>query len=81
MSCGSFATSGTSPSFSTTYDSLSSDYTTYTPYSPAGRATYAIGTYYWKVEARTSVGTAITTSDARTFTIGMRKLYLPLVIR
>jgi hypothetical protein len=72
----------TNASFSGThYDSVSTDYNSYTPYSPAGKASYATGTYYWKVEARTSGETVITTSDAWTFTIGVRKLYLPLVLR
>ena len=71
----------TNPGFSTTYESLITDYTIYTPYSSAGKATYAVGTYYWKVEAKTSVGTTITTSSTRTFTIALRKLYLPLIIR
>jgi hypothetical protein len=71
----------TNPNFSTTYDYILTDYNTYTPYSPAGRATYAFGTYYWKVEARTPNGIPITTSDAWTFTIGLRKLYLPLLLR
>jgi hypothetical protein len=71
----------TSPSFNTTYDSLLTDYTTYSPYSPAGRATYAAGTYYWKVEGKTSAGTTITTSEAWIFTIALRKVYLPIIIR
>jgi hypothetical protein len=71
----------TNPGFSTTYDSVYTDYAKYTPYSPAGIASYANGTYYWKVEALTSGGTAITTSTAWNFTIGMRKVYLPLVRR
>ena len=66
--------------FHSTYDSVYTDYNSYTPYSPAGRATYATGTYYWKVEARTSGGTVIATSDGWTFTIGVR-VYLPLVLR
>ena len=71
----------TNSSFSTTYDSVVTDYSIYTPYSPAGKATYANGAYYWKVEARTGGGTAITISEARSFTIGVRKLYLPLIRR
>ena len=76
----------TVPSFSPTYDSVNTDYSSYTPYSPAGNASYAIGRYYWKVEAW-NVGAwdvrneLITASTARTFTIGIRELYLPLVLR
>ncbi len=76
----------TVPSFSSTYDSVNTDYSSYTPYSPAGKASYAIGRYYWKVEAW-NVGAwdasdeLITASTTRTFTIGIRKLYLPLVRR
>jgi len=72
----------TNPSFSgTSYDSVYTDYSKYTPYSLAGKASYASGVYYWKVEALTSAPTVIATSDAWTFTIGVRKLYLPLVLR
>jgi len=74
----------TNASFSSTYDSLSTDYNTYTPYSPTGKASYANGTYYWKIEARTSAGTVIATSNNQTFTIGNGSstlIYLPLVIR
>ena len=71
----------TDPDFNPSYESVITDYARYTPYSPAGKASYANGAYYWKVEARTSDGTVITTSEARSFTIGVRKLYLPLVLR
>jgi len=71
----------TNASFSPTYDTVNTDYNSYTPYSPAGKATYTPGTYYWKVEGRTSSETVITISDAWTFIIGVRKLYLPLVLR
>jgi hypothetical protein len=71
----------THPTFSTIYDGVNTDYCQYTPYSPAGKASYANGVYYWKVEARTSGGTPVTTSTARTFAIGVRKVYVPLVSR
>ena len=72
----------TNPSFSgSSYDSVTTDYARYTPYNPAGRASYANGAYYWKVQALTSSGALLTTSEARSFTIGIRKLYLPLVRR
>ncbi len=69
------------PGFSPTYNSLSTDFNTYTPYSPAGIASFANGSYYWKVEARTDLETVITTSTAWTFSIGTSKLYLPLINR
>jgi hypothetical protein len=74
----------TNASFSPIYDSLSTDYNTYTPYSPTGKASYANGTYYWKIEARTITETVIATSNNQTFTIGngpSTLIYLPLVIR
>jgi len=66
----------TSPTFDPLYDSVyHADYTTYTPYTPGYKDTYADGTYYWKVEAQTSAGTLIATSEARSFT---KQTSLPL---
>jgi hypothetical protein len=65
----------TDPAFSSTYDAPSTDYSVYTPYDAAGMSTYPNDTYYWKVEARTSGGTVIGTSSARTFT---KQMPLPL---
>jgi large repetitive protein len=58
----------TSPAFSTTYDSVFTDYTEYTPNTVDSPDAYPNGTYYWKVEARTSAGTVIATSAARSLT-------------
>jgi hypothetical protein len=66
--------------FSSTYDSLSDDYTTYTPYAAASLAKYADNTYYWKVEARTSSEAVVASSNTWVFTIS-HWLYLPLIIR
>ena len=60
----------TSPSFPSNYDSVTTDYTTYTPYTPGVKLTYADGTYYWRVEARSSTGTStIATSQTGSFTV------------
>ena len=45
-----------------------------------GRAGYAIGAYYWKVEARTINGAVIATSGIWSFT-RKYKLYLPSLRR
>jgi hypothetical protein len=68
--------------FSPTYETVLTDYNSYTPYSGAGSFdVYPNGVYYWKVEARTSAGTVITTSGAWRFTIGTsQKTHLPLVL-
>jgi hypothetical protein len=65
----------TSPTFASSYDSVNVDYVTYTPYSAGTRNTYVNGTYYWKVEAKSSTGTLIGTSPARNFT---KQASLPL---
>jgi hypothetical protein len=66
----------TSPTFASTYDEVSTDYTSYAPYTPGIKDTYVNGTYYWKVEARSSTNTVIATSETRTFT---KSAFLPLV--
>ena len=58
----------TNPGFITTYDSIVTDYNSYTPAVATSPDAYPNGTYYWKVEARTSGGTVIATSAARSFT-------------
>jgi hypothetical protein len=60
--------------FSTTYDSAYTDYTAFTPYTYGTSGlqnTYANDVYYWRVQARNSMGTVIATSAARTFTKAM----------
>ena len=47
------------PSFPSNYDAVTTDYTTYTPYTPGVKVAYADGTYYWRIEARSSTGTSI----------------------
>jgi hypothetical protein len=77
------------PSLSPIYDSVNTDYVSFTPYvgNPAAgdQYTYPNGTYYWKVEARDHGGIVIVTSDGWTFTKGGftigGKLYLPLILR
>ena len=56
----------TDPGFSAIYG-VNTDYNSYTPYSGEPR-TSLNGTYYWKVEARTSYGSVIATSAARSLT-------------
>jgi hypothetical protein len=58
----------TSPTFSTSYDTVTTDYTTYTPYREY-RDTYAPGTYYWRVRARTYSGTTLAESISQSFII------------
>ncbi len=58
----------TSPTFDSAYDTVTTDYTTYTPYR-ANRDTYAPGTYYWRVRARTITGVTLAESISHTFTI------------
>jgi hypothetical protein len=65
--------------FSTTYESVVTDYPRYTPYSPVGKASYANGKYYWKIEGRTSGGTVIATSSVWTVSVGEVQRYLPIV--
>jgi hypothetical protein len=69
----------TQPDFSPNYDSLNVDYPIYTPYDAAGLPSYAKGTYYWKIEGRTSLGTIITTSATWIFHKGEVHTYLPLI--
>ena len=55
----------TNPSFSgTAYDSVTTDYDSYTPYNGGGRTAYANGTYYWRVKANAGGPW----SEARSFT-------------
>jgi hypothetical protein len=61
--------------FHATYDSVTTEYNTYTPYTPGSWDAYANGVYYWKVEARSASNVVITTSAARSFT---RQQPLPL---
>jgi hypothetical protein len=63
------------------YDSVTTDYASYTPYSPAGRASYGVGTYYWKVEARRDGGTVICTSSGWSFGVQPYRIYLPAIRR
>ena len=56
------------PAFSPTYDTLVTDYLEYTPFDAPGLSTYVDGSYYWKVEGKTSAGTTIATSPTRQFT-------------
>jgi hypothetical protein len=72
----------TNPSFSgSAYDTVTTDYSSYTPYSPAGRASYGVGTYWWKVEARRSGGTVIATSSGWSFGVQPYRIYLPAIRR
>jgi len=65
------------PSFSPTYDTVTTiEYLEYTPFDAPGLSTYADGSYYWKVEAKTNAGTIITTSPTRQFT---KQMSLPLL--
>ena len=64
----------TDPSFNTTYG-VNTSYNSYTPYSGES-GTFLNGTYYWKVEARTSYGSVIATSAARSLT---KQEPLPLI--
>lgn len=54
--------------FSGLYDAVTTDYPSYTPFTPGTKHTYINGTYFWKVEARRSNGSVISTSAARSFT-------------
>jgi len=58
-----------SPTFSTTYDAIISDYTAYTPYTPGLKDVYEEGVYYWKVEARSHTGAVLFSSLTGTFTL------------
>jgi len=50
--------------FHATYDSVLTDYNSYTPTIADSPDAYPNGTYYWKVEARTISGTVVATSEA-----------------
>ncbi len=55
--------------FHTLYDAVISAYPAYSPYTPGGlKKQYENGLYYWKVEARNSSGSVITTSPVYSFT-------------
>jgi hypothetical protein len=54
--------------FRSTYDSVSSDGYSYTPYTAGSRGAYANGVYYWRVEALSASNVVLATSGARTFT-------------
>jgi len=54
--------------FHATYDSVLTDYNSYTPTIADSPDAYPNDTYYWKVEARTTGGSVIGTSGARSFT-------------
>ncbi len=58
----------TSPTFASTYDTVATDYTAYSPYTAGSRDTYLNGLYYWKVVAHNSASNVIATSSVRTFT-------------
>jgi hypothetical protein len=64
------------PDLSPSYDYVTSDYTSFTPYTPGQRDAYPNGTYYWKVEARNSGATVIATSATHSFT---KQMTLPLI--
>ena len=66
----------TDPDFIPTYSSVLTDYNSYTPTVATSPDAYPNGTYYWKVEARTSDGTVIATSAARSLT---KQEPLPLI--
>ena len=59
----------TNPTFASTYDTVSTDYNSYSPYTPGTRDQYADGTYYWKVEVRDTGSNLIATSLVSTFAI------------
>lgn len=59
----------TNPAFSTTYDQVTTDYTTYTPYKIGFKDVYTHGLYYWRVEARDSTAGVIATSLASSFVV------------
>jgi uncharacterized protein YegP (UPF0339 family) len=73
-----------SPSFSPFYDSIYTDYVSFTAYmgtpSAGDKKTYTDGTYYWKVEARNHAGTVIVTSSGWMFKKSLF-IYLPLIIK
>jgi large repetitive protein len=73
-------TVSTSASFSSNYDIVFTDYNAYTPFSPAGLASYAHGTYYWKVDALSLTGQTISASNTRAFTI-LYWLFSPIIQR
>jgi hypothetical protein len=68
-----------SNTYSPIYDSIVTDYASFTPYvgTPAAgnQDAYPNGTYYWKVEARNGSGTVIATSLGGSFT---KQMTLPL---
>jgi hypothetical protein len=64
------------PDFSSTYDTVLTDYNSFTPTITGSSGAYPNGIYYWKVEAKTISGTVIGISEARSFTKGEN---LPLV--
>jgi hypothetical protein len=66
------------PSFSPIYDTIVTDYNSYTPYDVGYLSTYPLDVYYWKVEARNSGGTIITTSNNWSFS-KVFKTYLSLI--
>lgn len=57
------------PLFSTTYDAIITDYTSYTPFTPGLKDNYDEGAYYWKVEARSHTGSVLFSSLTGTFTL------------
>jgi hypothetical protein len=58
-----------SATFDPVYASVTTDFTQYVPYAPSGPATYPIGTYYWRAEARNARGSMLAATPARSFTI------------
>jgi hypothetical protein len=64
--------------FHATYDSVYTDYNSYTPYNAGSHSAYPKGLYYWKVEARSSDNLVITTSSVWNFYIGYTQ-YLPAI--
>jgi hypothetical protein len=66
--------------FSPIYDVIITDYTSYTPYTAGSFDTYPNGTYYWKVEARNSGDSVITTSNNWSL-IKVSRVYLPITMK
>ena len=64
-----------SPTFATTYDAVTTDYTSYTPFTPGTKNAYGNGDYYWRVEARSNTGTSII-ATSQVFSLPKPLLYL-----
>lgn len=62
------------------FDTVITDYASYTPYTEGSYDAYPNGTYYWQVEARNSSGIIISTSNNWSFSIAY-KIYLPNMMK